>query len=73
MLPICSITALVDFRLLAKLELTKAKFVNSLSSVALLFHTYSTFLGKSGLYLEDLFVKPEMRSKGLGKTMLAYG
>jgi GNAT superfamily N-acetyltransferase len=39
---------------------------------ALFFHTYSTFLGKPGLYLEDLFVKPEMRGKGIGKTMLAY-
>jgi GNAT superfamily N-acetyltransferase len=39
---------------------------------ALFFHNYSTFLGKPGLYLEDLFVKPEMRGRGLGKVMLAY-
>ncbi len=39
---------------------------------ALYFHTYSTFLGQPGLYLEDLYVKPEMRGKGLGTTMLAY-
>lgn len=39
---------------------------------ALFFHNFSTFLGKPGLYLEDLFVKPEMRGKGIGKAMLAY-
>jgi GNAT superfamily N-acetyltransferase len=39
---------------------------------AIFFHNYSTFLGKPGLYLEDLFVKPEMRSKGFGKAMLAF-
>lgn len=41
-------------------------------SFALYFHNFSTFLGKPGLYLEDLYVKPEMRGKGLGKIMLAY-
>jgi GNAT superfamily N-acetyltransferase len=39
---------------------------------ALYFHNFSTFLGKPGIYLEDLFVKPQMRSKGFGKIMLAY-
>lgn len=39
---------------------------------ALFFHNFSTFLGKPGLYLEDLFVKPEMRGKGLGKIMLSF-
>ena len=39
---------------------------------ALFFHNYSTFLGKPGLYLEDLYVKPECRGKGLGKVMLSY-
>jgi GNAT superfamily N-acetyltransferase len=39
---------------------------------ALFFHNFSTFLGKPGIYLEDLFVKPEMRGKGLGKIMLSY-
>jgi GNAT superfamily N-acetyltransferase len=41
-------------------------------SFALFFHNFSTFLGKPGLYLEDLFVKPEARGKGIGKVMLAY-
>ncbi len=38
---------------------------------ALFFHNFSTFLGRSGLYLEDLFVKPEYRGKGYGKGLLA--
>ena len=39
---------------------------------ALFFHNFSTFLGKPGIYLEDLFVRSEMRGRGIGKTMLAY-
>ncbi len=39
---------------------------------ALFFHNFSTFLGRPGIYLEDLYVKPEMRGKGFGKQMLAY-
>jgi GNAT superfamily N-acetyltransferase len=39
---------------------------------ALFFHNFSTFLGKKGLYLEDLYVLPEYRSKGIGKKMLRY-
>lgn len=39
---------------------------------ALFFHNYSTFLGKPGLYLEDLFVKPEHRGRGHGKRLLAF-
>ena len=37
---------------------------------ALFFHNFSTFLGRAGLYLEDLFVKPEFRGKGYGKALL---
>lgn len=37
---------------------------------ALFFHNFSTFLGRSGLYLEDLFVKPEARGRGYGKAIL---
>lgn len=36
---------------------------------ALFFHNFSTFLGKAGLYLEDLFVKPECRSRGIGTKL----
>jgi len=39
---------------------------------ALFFHNFSTFLGQSGIYLEDLYVKPEMRGKGIGKIMLSF-
>jgi GNAT superfamily N-acetyltransferase len=39
---------------------------------AVFFHNFSTFLGRSGLYLEDLYVKPEMRGKGIGKILLSY-
>ena len=37
---------------------------------ALFFHNFSTFLGRSGVYLEDLYVKPEFRGKGYGKALL---
>ncbi|MEQ1594311.1 MAG: GNAT family N-acetyltransferase [Casimicrobium sp.] len=37
---------------------------------ALFFHNFSTFLGRKGLYLEDLYVKPECRGKGYGKALL---
>ncbi|KAG0239226.1 hypothetical protein BGW41_007842 [Actinomortierella wolfii] len=37
---------------------------------ALFFHNFSTFLGRPGLYLEDLFVKPEFRGTGIGKKLL---
>ena len=37
---------------------------------ALFFHNFSTFLGRAGLYLEDLFVLPEYRGKGYGKGLI---
>ncbi len=37
----------------------------------LFFHNYSTFMGKPGIYIEDLYVKPEFRGKGLGKGLLS--
>ena len=37
---------------------------------ALFFHNFSTFLGRAGIYLEDLYVKPEHRGKGYGKAIL---
>jgi len=39
---------------------------------AVWFHNYSTFLGRRGLYLEDLFVLPEWRGRGIGRRLLAY-
>lgn len=38
---------------------------------ALFFHNYSTFLGRRGLYLEDVYVRPEWRGRGCGKALLA--
>lgn len=37
---------------------------------ALFFHNYSTFLGRKGIYLEDIFVRPEYRGRGYGKALL---
>lgn len=39
---------------------------------ALFFHTFSTFLGQPGIYLEDLFVIPPARGKGVGRALLAH-
>jgi GNAT superfamily N-acetyltransferase len=39
---------------------------------ALFFHNFSTFIGKPGIYLEDLFVLPELREKGIGRALLAH-
>ena len=39
---------------------------------AVFFHNFSTWLGRPGLYLEDLFVKPEVRGKGYGRALLIY-
>jgi GNAT superfamily N-acetyltransferase len=39
---------------------------------ALFFHNFSTFLGRRGLYLEDVFVEPEQRGRGYGKALLRH-
>lgn len=39
---------------------------------ALFFHNFSTFLGRPGIYLEDLFVRPEFRGLGIGKALLTH-
>lgn len=39
---------------------------------ALFFHNFSTFLGRRGLYLEDLYVRPQARRRGHGKAMLSH-
>src|SRR3712207_1903307 len=38
----------------------------------LFFHSFSTFLGRPGIYLEDLYVRPEFRGNGIGRAMLVY-
>jgi GNAT superfamily N-acetyltransferase len=40
--------------------------------MALFFHNFSTFLGRRGLYLEDLFVQPSERGRGYGKALMTY-
>jgi GNAT superfamily N-acetyltransferase len=39
---------------------------------ALFFHNFSTFAGKPGIYLEDLFVRPQARGRGIGRQLLAW-
>ena len=51
-------------------EVLLAYYDNEPAGMALFFHNYSTFEGKPGIYLEDLYVKPEFRGKGIGKSLL---
>lgn len=53
-------------------EVILAFYNNEPAGFALFFHNFSTFLGKPGIYLEDLFVKPEFRGKRIGKILLVY-
>jgi GNAT superfamily N-acetyltransferase len=39
---------------------------------ALFFHSFSTFLGRPGIYLEDLYVRPEFRGRGVGRVLLTH-
>src|SRR5579859_7246503 len=48
-----------------------AEFQGKPAGFAIFFHNFSTFLGQLGLYLEDLYVKPELRGQGVGKKLLA--
>lgn len=53
-------------------EVILAEYAGEAVGFALFFHNFSTFVGKPGLYLEDLYVKPEIRGKGLGKMLLSF-
>ena len=53
-------------------EVLIARLADRPVGFAIFFHNFSTFLGKPGIYLEDLFVLPEFRSQGIGKAFLIY-
>lgn len=53
-------------------EAILAEYAGQAVGFALFFYNYSTFLTKPGIYLEDLFVLPEYRRQGIGKTLLTY-
>lgn len=52
-------------------EVLIARFGDEPVGFALFFHNYSTFLAQRGVFLEDLFVKPEGRGKGIGRALLS--
>lgn len=49
-----------------------ARYENETVGYAVFYHTFSTFQGRRGIFLEDLYVKPEMRGAGIGKTLLSH-
>ena len=51
-------------------EVLVAEVAGVAAGFALFFHNYSTFLGRPGIYLEDLFVRPEFRQHGVGRALL---
>ncbi len=55
-----------------KAEVVIAEYQNRPVGFALFFHNYSTFLGRPGIYLEDLYVKEEMRGMGFGTQILSF-
>ena len=54
------------------IEVLLAHVGTEVAGYALFFHTFSTFVGRRGLYLEDLFVLPEHRGRGIGKRLLSH-
>lgn len=53
-----------------KAEVIFAEIGGETAGFALFFHNFSTFLGRAGIYLEDLFVKPQYRGQGCGKALI---
>lgn len=54
------------------IECAIARVDGAVAGFALWFHNYSTFLGRAGIYLEDLYVRPQYRSHGIGKALLVH-
>ncbi|MGH9396609.1 MAG: GNAT family N-acetyltransferase [Terriglobia bacterium] len=55
-----------------KFRVVIAEWEGQAAGFALFFNNYSTWRGRPGIYLEDLFVRPEFRKKGIGKALLAH-
>ena len=55
-----------------KFRVIIAEWDHEAAGFSLFFYNYSTWLGKAGIYLEDLFVRPPLRGKGIGKAMLVH-
>ncbi len=53
-------------------EVILGEFRGRAVAYALFFHNFSTFTGRPGIYLEDIYVKPELRGRGMGKCLLTY-
>lgn len=53
-------------------EVVIASYESEPAGFALFFHTYSTFLSQPGIYLEDLFVVPGFRGRGIGRILLSF-
>ncbi len=53
-------------------EAVIAEYEGAAVGMAVFFHNFSTFIGRRGMYLEDLYVNPDFRGKGIGETLLAY-
>lgn len=51
-------------------EVLIAEFNEKVAGFALFFHNFSTFVGKPGIYLEDIYVRENLRNKGIGKALL---
>lgn len=51
-----------------KAEVIIGEYQNDAVGFALFFHNFSTFLGRGGIYLEDIYIRPEFRGKGFGKA-----
>jgi GNAT superfamily N-acetyltransferase len=58
-------------RVYAETLLAEDEATGEVFGLALYFHNFSTFVGRPGIYLEDLFVRPEHRGRGAGRALLA--